>query len=90
MEGYFDIIRIILVLMGIVAAMILLYRYGSKYKLNLKQRGNDCGLRKMATIPLGYKKFVSVLEVKDYVLVLGVGEKEMSLLARWKKEERTP
>jgi len=34
----------------------------------------------------GTKKFVSVLEIKDYVLVIGVGEKEMSLLTRWKKE----
>jgi len=89
MEGYFDIIRVILVLIGIVAAMIFLYRYGSKYKLHLKPRANDYGLKKMATVPLGYKKFVSVLEIKDYVLVLGVGEKEMSLLAKWKKEEST-
>jgi flagellar biogenesis protein FliO len=41
----------------------------------------------MDTIHLGYKKFISVVEVKDYVLVLGVGEKEMSLLTKWKKED---
>jgi flagellar biogenesis protein FliO len=40
------------------------------------------------TIHLGYKKFISVVEVKDHVLVLGVGEKEMSLLTKWKKEEK--
>jgi flagellar biogenesis protein FliO len=42
----------------------------------------------MDTIHLGYKKFISVVEVKDYVLVLGVGEKEMSLLTKWKKEDK--
>ena len=30
---------------------------------------------------------MSVLEMKDHVLVIGVGDKEMSLLASWKKEE---
>ena len=89
MEGYFNIMRVILVLIGIVAAMVFLYRYGSKYKFNLKTRGTDYGLKKMDTVHLGYKKFVSVLEVKDYVLVLGIGEKELSLLAKWKKEEKT-
>jgi flagellar biogenesis protein FliO len=38
---------------------------------------------------LGYKKFISVVEVKDYVLVIGGGDKEISLLAKWKKEDKT-
>ncbi|HBA53481.1 MAG TPA: hypothetical protein DCZ04_03240 [Syntrophorhabdus aromaticivorans] len=87
MEIYLSIIRVVLVLAGIVAGMILLYRYAEKYKLGLKSKGTAYGLRKMDTIHLGYKKFVSVVEVRDYVLVLGIGEKEMSLLAKWKKEE---
>jgi hypothetical protein len=39
------------------------------------------------TVHLGYKKFVSVLEIRDRVLVIGVGEKEMSLLTEWRNEE---
>jgi flagellar biogenesis protein FliO len=89
MEIYFNIMRVILVLAGIVAGMILLYRYAEKYKLGLKSKDATYGLRKMDTIHLGYKKFISVVEVKDYVLVLGIGEKEMSLLTKWKKEEKT-
>ncbi|OPX98303.1 MAG: flagellar biosynthesis protein FliO [Syntrophorhabdus sp. PtaU1.Bin002] len=89
MEIYLNIIRVILVLAGIVAGMILLYRYAEKYKLGLASKGTAYGLKKMDTIHLGYKKVISVVEVKDYVLVLGIGEKEMSLLAKWKKEEKT-
>jgi flagellar biogenesis protein FliO len=89
MEASFNILRVILVLIGIVAGMVFLYRLASKYKFNLvKPKGTGYGLKKMDTIHLGYKKFISVIEVKDYVLVLGVGDKEMSLLARWKREDK--
>jgi len=87
MEASFNIMRVILVLIGIVAGLVFLYRLAGKYKLNLKPKGTAYGLKKMDTIHLGYKKFISVVEVKDYVLVLGVGEKEMSLLTKWKKED---
>ena len=89
METSFNILRVILVLIGIVAGMVFLYRLASKYKFDLmKPKGAGYGLKKMDTLHLGYKKFISVVEVKDYVLVLGVGEKEMSLLTKWKKEDR--
>jgi flagellar biogenesis protein FliO len=89
METSFNILRVILVLIGIVAGMVFLYRLASKYKFDLmKPKGTGYGLKKMDTLHLGYKKFISVVEVKDYVLVLGVGEKEMSLLTKWKKEDR--
>jgi len=88
METSFNILRVILVLIGIVAGMVFLYRLAAKYKFNLiGPKGSGCGLKKTDTIHLGYKKFVSVVEVKNYILVLGVGEKEMSLLAKWKKED---
>ncbi len=87
MEASFNIMRVILVLIGIVAGLVFLYRLAGKYSLNLKPKGTEYGLKKMDTIHLGYKKFISVVEVKDYVLVLGVGEKEMSLLTKWKKED---
>ena len=87
MEASFSIMRVILVLIGIVAGLFFLYRLAGKYKLNLKPKGTVYGLKKMDTIHLGYKKFISVVEVKNYVLVLGVGEKEMSLLTKWKKED---
>jgi len=89
MDMYAGIIKMFFILLGMVAVMILLYRYAGKLKLNMNFRPKDTsyGLKKLDTVHLGYKKFVSVLEVKDYVLVIGVGEKEMSLLARWRKED---
>jgi len=88
MDASFNIMRVILVLIGIVAGMIFLYRLAGKYNFNLKPKNTSgYGLKKLDTIHLGYKKFISIVEVKDYVLVLGVGEKEMSLLAQWKKED---
>lgn len=91
METSFNVMRVILVLIGIVAGMVFLYRLADKYKFNLKPKGTiEYGLKKLDTIHLGYKKFISVVEVKNYVLVLGVGEKEMSLLAKWKKEDKAP
>jgi len=86
-DMYISIIKVFFTLLGMVAVMILLYRYAGKLKLNLKQKDTVYGLRKVDTIHLGYKKFVSVLEVKDYVLVIGVSEKEMSLLTQWKRED---
>lgn len=87
MEMYLGIIKVFFILLGMIAVMILLYRYAGKLKLNLRPKDTAYGLKKVDTIHLGYKKYVSVLEVKDYVLVIGVGEKEMSLLTRWKKED---
>ena len=82
---YYSAIKTILVLAMMVAGMLLLYRYSSKLKLNVKPKGQS--LQKVETIHMGYRKFISVVEIKGRVLVIGVGDKEMSLLAKWKKEE---
>jgi flagellar biogenesis protein FliO len=79
-------IRVVLVLAGIVASMLLIYRYSGKLRLKLGPKEKSYGLKKTDTIALGYKKFVSVVEVDNRVLVIGVGEKEMSLLAQWTKQ----
>lgn len=87
MDASFNIMRVILVLIGIIAGMIFLYRLAGKYNFSFKPKNtSEYGLKKLDTIHLGYKKFISIVEVNNYVLVLGVGEKEMSLLAKWKKE----
>jgi len=87
-NAYGQIIRVVLALIAVVAFMLILYRYAGKYKFNLKQKMSPYNLRKLDMIHLGYKKFVSVVEIKDQILVIGVGEKELSLLARWTKEEK--
>jgi flagellar biogenesis protein FliO len=86
---YFSTIKMVLVLAAMVFGIIVFYRYMGKWKLklNLGPRNGGYGLQKVETIHLGYRKFVSVVEVRDRVLVIGVGDKEMSLLADWKKGE---
>jgi len=80
-------IRVVLVLAGVMAGMLLLYRYSGKLRSKLGPKEKGYGLKKADTIALGYKKFVSVVEVDNRVLVIGVGEKEMSLLTHWTKED---
>lgn len=87
-ELYFGILKVALFLLGIVGFFVILKRYGVKFPLNSEKRDGNYGLKKLDTIHLGYRKFVSVLEIKDRVIVVGVSDKEISLLAQWRKDER--
>jgi len=84
---YFNVLKVFFVLLMMVCGMILLYRFAGKQRLFLKQKDAHYGLRRVDTVYLGYKKFVSLVEVKDHLFVLGVAEKDIVLLAKWKKEE---
>ncbi|HVN25562.1 MAG TPA: flagellar biosynthetic protein FliO [Syntrophorhabdales bacterium] len=87
-EGmYAEFIKVILVLLGLLGCLGALYKVMGKYKGSWNSKATGCGLRRIETIPLGYKKFISVVEVRDQLLVLGVGQDTISLLARLKKEE---
>jgi flagellar biogenesis protein FliO len=88
MDTYLGIIKVILILFGIVGGMVLLFRYAGKLKLNLRPGQSEYKLNKPASIYLGYKKFISVVEVNEHVFVVGVGEREMTLLAKWEKVEK--
>ncbi len=88
MEGlYGEFIKVILVLLGLLGCLGILYKVMGKYKGNWGAKGTSHGLRRLETIPLGYKKFISVIEVRDQVLVVGVGQDTISLLAQLKKDE---
>ena len=84
---YFSAVKMLLALAAMVFGAIVFYRYMGKWRLNLGPKGAGYGLQKVETVNLGYRKFVSVIEIKNRVLVIGVGEKEMALLTEWKKEE---
>jgi flagellar biogenesis protein FliO len=84
---YLSVLKMLLVMVAFCCAAVLFFRYGRRLKL--RPVSKNYGLQKVETIHLGYKKFVSVVEIKDRVLVIGVGEKELSLLADWKNEEKT-
>ncbi len=87
MDIYLSIIKVFLFMLGIAAVIIFTARYAGKLKLPLGTQDGGYGLKKMGSIYLGYRKFVTVVEVKDHVLVIGAGDKEIALLAQWKKEE---
>lgn len=82
---YFSVIKMLLVITIFGCAVLAFYKYGNRLKLKPIAKGY--GLHKVETIHLGYKKFLSVVEIRDRVLVIGVGEKEVSLLTEWRKEE---
>ena len=87
-EGmYGELIKVILVLVGLLGCLGILYKVMEKYKGTWNSKGAPYGLRRVETIPLGYKKFISVVEIKDQILVIGVGQDTIALLARLKKEE---
>jgi len=87
-EGmYADVVKVILVLLGLLGFLGLLYKVAGRYKGNWISKSSGYGLRRVETIALGYKKFISVVEIKDRVLVIGVGQDTISLLSQWTKEE---
>jgi flagellar biogenesis protein FliO len=89
MDMYISVIKVVFILLGIVSGIALLYRYAGKFKFNLKPGKSEYNLKKQDSIYLGYKKYVSVVEVNEYVLVIGVGEKDLTLLAKWKKADKS-
>ncbi|MCX5807240.1 MAG: flagellar biosynthetic protein FliO [Proteobacteria bacterium] len=89
MDAYLNVIKVVFVLLGIISGMALLYRYAGKFKLNLKPGKSEYNLKKQDSIYLGYKKYVSVVEVNEHVLVIGVGDKDLTLLAKWKKADKS-
>jgi len=87
MDTYLGIIKVIFIMAALIAGIYLLSRYAGKLNLRFKPKGAaDYGLKKVDTIYLAPRKFISVVEVRDHVLVIGAGEKEISLLATWRKE----
>jgi len=89
---YTGVIKVIFVMIGLAACIIVLARYAGKMKLPgvLRSGGKGGTVKKVDSLYLGYKKFVSVIEVQGHVLVVGSGDKEMFLLAKWKKEDIQP
>lgn len=85
---YIAFAKVIFVLLAMLAALVVFHRYAGKFRLNLNMKGRagDSAIRKGETIHLGYRKFLSVVEVRDRVFLLAVGQDQVSLLHQWKKE----
>jgi flagellar biogenesis protein FliO len=79
------VIKVLFLLVAFLSSLFLLARYGSRLRIgDLKK---EKGLRKIDTVHLGYKRFLSLVEYEDRVFLIGVGEREISLLSAWKKGE---
>jgi flagellar biogenesis protein FliO len=89
-EIYVNLIKVILLLLGLLGVMALLYRFLGKQKGLLRFSGLKTGgyVKKLETVHMGNRKFLSVVEVKDHILVIGVGQENMVLLAQWPKAEK--
>jgi flagellar biogenesis protein FliO len=81
-------IRMLLVAVGLACAIGLVYRYRDRLQLKLRPTPRAFGMQKVETLHLGYRKFVTVVEIQDRVLVVGIGDKEITLLSQWRKEEK--
>lgn len=89
---YIAFAKVILVLLAMLGVLAALHRYAGRFNLNLKPRSGDAAIKKGETIHLGYRKFLSVIEVRDRVFLLAVGQDQVSLLYHWekgRKEEET-
>ena len=84
---YIAFAKVILVLLAMLGILAALHRYAGKFRLNLGHRAGNGIIRKGETVHLGYRKFLSVVEVRDRVFLLAVGQDQVSLLSQWKKGE---
>ncbi len=87
MDVYTGAAKVIFIMIGIIAAIILFSRYAGKIKMPFKTEEQGYSIRKVGSLYMGYKKFISVVEINNHVLVVGGGDKELSLLAKWEKED---
>jgi len=86
METYLYIIKLVLFLIAFICAGLIFYRYKDKLKPSLLRQNNTVGLKKRDTLYLGYKKFITLVEFENYSFLIGVGDKEISILHAWKRE----
>lgn len=81
------ILKLLLFLLLFLFVLFLFLRYGKRLKFTeLKKEKN--GLKRIDTLYLGYKRFLSLVEYENRFFLIGVGDKEISLLDSWTREER--
>jgi flagellar biogenesis protein FliO len=84
---YIAFAKVILALLAMLGILAAIHRYAGRFKLNLRLQAGNAAIKKGETIHLGYRKFLSVVEVRERVFLLAVGQEQVSLLYHWKKEE---
>ena len=87
MEMYAGIAKVFFIMLGIIAAIVLFSRYTGKFKIPFRSEEQNYNIKKVGSLTMGYRKFISAVEVNNHALVVGGGDKELPLLAKCKKEE---
>lgn len=85
-EFYLILIKVTLFILGMMGLLVLMKRYGLRIKENFEKReGRE--IRKVDSLPIGFRRHLILLEVMDRIIVIGVSEKEITPVALWKKED---
>jgi flagellar biogenesis protein FliO len=84
---YIALAKVIFVLLAMLGVLAVVHRYAGKVRLNLTSRPGASVIRKGDTVHLGYRKFLSVVDVKDRTFLLAIGQDQVSLLYHWEKEK---
>lgn len=82
MTGY--ALRIVLFIVAFFSLLFMLARYGSR--LRITEFRKERALKKIDMLPLGYKRFLFLVEYEGRLFLIGAGEREISLLSSWQKE----
>lgn len=85
---YIAFAKVIFVLLAMLGVLAVIHRYADRLKFNLRSRPGDAAIRRGETIHLGYRKFLSVVDVKDRTFLLAIGQDQVSLLYHWEKEKK--
>jgi len=88
MVNIWDILKALLPIIIIIGILYLALRYIRKYYAPVKGINvSNYGIKILATQMIMPKKYVSVLKIKDKILVVGVAENSINLLKELELEE---
>ncbi len=88
MVNIFDILKALFPLVVIIGILYLVLRYVKKFYSPVKGiKVSNYEIKVLATQMIMPKKYVSVLKIKDKILVVGIGDSSINLLKELELEE---
>jgi len=81
-EVYLRVLGITLLLVGLLVLLAYLLRRG---RWGLSEKGGEIRVEEVR--PLGLKHRLALVRVRDRVFLLGLSEKEITLLREWEDEK---
>jgi len=86
METSLYIVKLVMFFVAFFCGALLLYRYRGRVAHNFFAKNNSMGLKKRDTLYVGYKKYITLVEFEEYLFLVGVGEKDITILHSWKRD----